>query len=129
MASTRRKSAAIAIAVIGVAGLSLAAAAQLNIESDSLSAAAVEIDVCDDDGVDLSYTTAFEDGAYIVKTVTVEGVDNAATGCLGQDVGVAVQGVEITPDQEVIGTKTDYVFTVAADVTAESLTDAAVIIH
>ena len=56
MASTRRKSAAIALAVIGIAGLSLAAAAQLNVNSSTLGAGSTIVAACDTTGIDVNYT-------------------------------------------------------------------------
>ena len=75
MASTRRKSAAIALAIVGIAGLSLAAAAQLTVTSNSLGAGSIDVSSCDTDGVNVAYTTGFANGAYGVTGVTISGID------------------------------------------------------
>jgi len=124
MASTRRKAAAIAIAVIGVAGLSLAAAAQLTVNSASLGAGSAIVTSCDG-AVNLSYTVVGMD----VTEVTVNGVNNAAGKCLGQMVGLTVGGVSAGDEQEVVAGATAYTFDAPVGTTAEALTDVAVIIH
>ena len=121
MASTRRKSAAIALAVIGIAGLSLAAAAQLNITSTSLGAGSVTVVTCDA-AVNLTYTLTGSN----VSAVTVNGVDDVA--CLGQKIGLTAQNVTPTEQTVVAGT-TAYTFTLSPVVAAKDLVDAAVIIH
>ena len=124
MASTRRKSAAIALAVIGVAGLSLAAAAQLNITSSSLGAGTVTVASCDAD-VNLTYTLSGSN----VSAVTVNGVDNTVGKCLNQKIGLTVGGVSAGVEQDVISTATAYTFTLSPAVAAKDLVAAAVIIH
>ena len=124
MASTRRKAAAAGLAVIGIAGLSLAAAAQLNVTSDRLGAGAVEVTSCDPT-VNLAYVV---DGLD-VDTVTVEGVDNSAAGCLGQTIEVTVEGQD-AGSAVVDGTNTEYDFDISGlNITAEALVDVAVVIH
>jgi len=128
MASTRRKSAAIALAVIGVAGLSLASAAQLNINSETLTAGAVEVGVCDGDGiVNLTYTTGFTAPDYTVATIVVNGVDNV--GCEGATIAIAVDGTQVTAQDVTTVGGTVYTFAAPVGTTAEALTDVAVIIH
>ena len=122
MASTRRKAAAIAIAVIGVAGLSLAAAAQLTVNSASLGAGSAIVTSCDG-AVNLSYTVVGMD----VTEVTVNGVDPAA--CLGQHIGLTVEGTSAGAEKIVVAGTTAYTFTLGTPVAAEVLVDAAVIIH
>jgi len=122
MASTRRKSAAIALAIVGIAGLSLAAAAQLNVSSDSLGAGAVTVTSCDSD-VNLSYTVSGMD----VTAVTVEDVDD--TACVNQLIGLTVEGVSAGAEQTVVVGTTAYIFTLGTAVPAKDLIDAAVIIH
>lgn len=78
MASSRRKAAAVALAVVGIAGLSLASAAQLNITSNSLGAGSVDVGACDPDNINVGYTVAT--GANTVTAVVLTGVADA---CLG----------------------------------------------
>jgi len=75
MASTRRKAAAVALAVVGIAGLSLAAAAQLNITSTSLAAGSVSVVGCDT-AVDVDYTVSGSD----VTAVLLSDVEAACDG-------------------------------------------------
>ena len=53
-----RKSAAIALAVVGVAGLSLASAAQLTVNSSSLGAGTSVVASCDD-AITVGYSTIY----------------------------------------------------------------------
>lgn len=124
MASTRRKSAAIALAVVGVAGLSLASAAQLTVNSAALGAGAVTVESCDDE-VDVDYTTAFQSGAYVVTAVTVTALDGAA--CVGQTIEVTVEGTTAA-SQTVAAADTSKVFS-GLSISAESVENVAVVIH
>ena len=80
MASTRRKSAAIALAVIGIAGLSLAAAATLDVNGGTLQAGTSLDAACDTDGVTIAYTTSVVVGAYTVSALTIKDVEVACAG-------------------------------------------------
>ena len=80
MASTRRKAAAIAIAVIGVAGLSLAAAAQLDITSANLAAGTTSVGACDTTGVSVDYTTSLVGTVYKATVINLTAVNAACTG-------------------------------------------------
>jgi hypothetical protein len=80
MASTRRKAAAVALAVVGIAGLSLAAAAQLNITSTQLAAGSVSVTGCDT-AVDVDYTVSG-------STVTAVQITNILAACNGADYSV-----------------------------------------
>lgn len=78
MASNRHKSVAVALAVVGVAGLSLASAAQLQVTSDTLQAGAVEVEGCDEDGVvDVAYTSGWDSGAFRTTGIQVTEIDDA----------------------------------------------------
>jgi len=120
MASTRRKSAAIALAVVGIAGLSLAAAAQLTVSSATLGAGSVVVTSCDS-AVSLTYTLTGTN----VSAVVVKGVDPVA--CLGLKIGLTAQNV--TPAEQTVTAATDYTFTLSPVVAAKDLVDASVIIH
>lgn len=96
MASIRRKSAAVALAVVGIAGLTLASAAQLNINSASLGAGTEVVASCDADGIDVGFETAFASTTYNATDVNLTNIDAA---CAGLDIsiqltdgGVAVGG-------------------------------------
>ena len=87
MASTRRKSAAIALAIIGIAGLSLASAAQLNVNSASLGAGADVVASCDTDGIDVGFVNSYVGGVYVTTGVVLSLV---APACDGFDVDVTL---------------------------------------
>lgn len=88
MASSRRKSAAIALAVVGIAGLSLASAATLNINASALGAGTEVVASCDADGVKVGFTTVYATAGYQANAITVSGID--AVTCLNQQIRVTV---------------------------------------
>jgi hypothetical protein len=103
--STTRKSAAVGLAIVGIAGLSLAAAAQLNATSSSLGATTTVVAPCqpNSDLITATYTTAYTSAApagYKVSSVVLSGL----TGCVGKNVKVSlldlsdnpVGGIELT---------------------------------
>ena len=87
MASARRKSAAIALAVVGIAGLSLASAAQLNIASASLGAGTQLVATCDTNGVTVGFETAYAAGKYDATSVVINGI---ADTCAGQNIAITL---------------------------------------
>jgi hypothetical protein len=84
-----RKSLAVALAIVGVAGLSMASAAQLNVTSDTVAAGVSVVSACDST-VTVSYGTAFVGGAYTVSSVTVNGVGGSA--CNGRTLDFTLLG-------------------------------------
>lgn len=76
MSKNRRKSVAIALAVIGVAGLSLASASQLTVNSNNLQAGAATVGQCDTDGVDVSYGYSYDGTEYVADHVYVDGISD-----------------------------------------------------
>lgn len=80
MASIRRKSTAVALAVVGIAGLTLASAAQLNVNSASLGAGTHVVASCDTDGVNVTFGSAYAANAYATQSVTLAGVAPACNG-------------------------------------------------
>jgi hypothetical protein len=87
MASIRRKSTAVALAFVGIAGLTLASAAQLNVNSTSLGAGTHVVASCDTDGVNVTFGNAYATNAYATQSVTLGGV---AAACNGLAVRVTV---------------------------------------
>jgi len=127
MASTRRKAAAIAIAVIGVAGLSLAAAAQLNITSDSLGAGSIDVGACDTDGIAVDYTVL---GANVTE-VLLSGV---AAACDTDDFSVTLTGTSgtlqtVSGALSLTGTTATIVLAAAPVVPVASVTGVSIVIH
>ena len=82
MASNRRKSAAVALAILGVAGLSLASASQLNLTSTTVQAGSVVVADCQPTStpIAVTYTTSFTSPDYKVATVKLAGIDAACNG-------------------------------------------------
>ena len=91
MASTRRKSAAIALAIVGVAGLSLASAATLSLSTSSVQAGSTTFVACQDAAISVAYTTAWDSAAAAYRTtgVTVSGI---ASGCNSKSILVTLTG-------------------------------------
>lgn len=90
MASARRKSAAVALAVIGIAGLSLASASQLTVNGGTIQAGTTTSATCDADGVTAKFASSWSAVApvgYKADTVTISGIDAA---CAGGDMKVSV---------------------------------------
>jgi len=118
MASTRRKSAAIALAVVGVAGLSLAAAAQLDLNSETLGAGSTVVASCDDDVADDGIGVTFTRGWAATEDVT-SAVNFATVGstCAGLDYELTVLGADgsdTDSDPDVLQTVSDEVPTLAS---------------
>ena len=96
MASKRnrsRKSLAVALAIVGVAGLSMASAAQISVNSQQIVAGSDTVSPCDATGLAVSYgTPAFLSTipGYTVNTVTLTDADSDNT-CSG-NVTVTVTG-------------------------------------
>lgn len=100
-----RKALAVALGIMGVAGLSVASASQLTVTADnevamgtSLTFAACDTAV----GVTYGY-----DASYKINSVTVTGIADA---CLGKPVSVSIANVT-TPGSPVAGTGTMTAFT------------------
>jgi hypothetical protein len=129
MASTRRKSAAIALAVVGVAGLSLASAATLSINANSLGAGTDLVASCDTDGVDVGFGTAWDavgNDGYDATAVDVTSIDAA---CNGQDIAVTLTAAGVVVD-EVTGTVAAGAFTSAITAyDAELIDGVSIVIH
>ncbi len=92
-----RKSLAVALAIVGVAGLSMASAAQLTVSSDEIAAGVDTFAACDG-SVTVSYTTAYHaaGGAYATSDFYVSEVvvtDLDTTACDAKDITVQVIGV------------------------------------
>jgi hypothetical protein len=88
--STARKSAAIGLAIVGIAGLSLAAAAQLNATSGTLGATTTVVAPCQTTAITATYSTSYTTAApagYKVTQVVLSGVE---AGCVGKSVKVSL---------------------------------------
>ena len=127
MASIRRKSAAVALAVVGVAGLALASAAQLNVTSGALGAGTSVVASCDTDGVAVAFTPGYAAGGYAATNVALNGI---AAGCDGQNYKITLTGTAGTLGSEVTGVVSGTSLTAAlTGVAAKDVTGVAVVIY
>lgn len=102
--SKRRKTAALALAFVGVAGLSIASAAQLNLGTSSLGAGTTVVASCQTTGpIAVSFDSAFAPGVgaeYKASSLTLKSIDPACVGLKYKvtltDTAGAVIGTEAT---------------------------------
>ena len=84
---TSRKSLAIALAIVGVAGLSMASAAQLTVSSTQVVAGVATVGACDTNGVTVSYTPTYQAAlpgpGYVVSAITIGDLHTAPDTCTG----------------------------------------------
>ncbi|MHA3946757.1 hypothetical protein [Cellulomonas bogoriensis] len=107
MASARRKSAAAALAVVGVAGLALASAAQLTIGTASLGAGTQVVASCqpsDGPAIEVGFDSAYQGQGYRTSGVVL---DNVAAACDGLDVQVTVATADGTSLHEFTASATE----------------------
>lgn len=132
MASSRRKAAAVGIAIIGIAGLSLASAATLNITSDQLAAGTITVSGCDD-AVTASYTTTYNSTskAYDVSAVVLSDIAPACFDTTPADASITLVtgATEITVATSVELTAASQTFTLGTATPAAGITDIAVVFN
>ncbi|WP_062077891.1 hypothetical protein [Demequina globuliformis] len=96
MAKTKnsaRKYAAVALGLVGIAGLSLASAAQLTVNEDSPLVGVSTGAECDT-AVNVDYTTTYAGGVFSAATVEVSDINVASPGgCVGRELIVYVLDV------------------------------------
>lgn len=85
MASTKtrttRKTAALALAVVGVAGLSIASAAQLNLGTGSLGAGTTVVASCQaGTPIDVDFESSFADAEYKATSLNLSSIETACQG-------------------------------------------------
>lgn len=81
--SNSRKSLALALGIVGVAGLSMASAANLPVTSNEIAAGSDQFADCDADGVTVSYgTPTFTGGEFVVDEVTIGDLDGTCSGVI-----------------------------------------------
>lgn len=128
-----RKTAAVALAVVGAAGLSLAAAAQLNLGTGSLGAGTTVVASCQDEGtpIGVNFETSFVPGSDAGYEATSLNLTSISPGCNGlkykvtlSDEDGSVLGSEATGT--VSGTSLALPL---SDVPAEEISNVAVVIH
>ena len=124
------KSLVLALGAGGAAAAAVVASAASigSVNSTDLGAGTSVVASCDSDGIDVSYTTAYDGttGAYRVATVDLDGL---AAACDGQAIEITLAGPTATVLQTVTGTVSGATqsFPVTS-VPAASLTQVAVVI-
>ena len=83
--NNRRKTAGIALGVVGIAGLSIASAAQLNLDSGSLGAGTTVVASCQgqETPIDVGFENTFAPGAdagYKASSLNLTSIDAACDG-------------------------------------------------
>jgi len=128
MASTRRKSAAIALAVIGVAGLSLASAATLNLTPGTLQAGTEDLVGCQGTtAVTVDFTSVWDTTQYIVDDVVLGDI---AAGCSTELVEFTLlDSANAVLYSSTAAAAADGSFAVSTDVSAEAVEAISVVIH
>lgn len=125
MASTRRKAAAAALAVVGIAGLSLASAAQLNVNSASLGAASEIVASCQPEGgpaINVGFDNDYSVASLGYRTSAVE-LSDVAAACAGLPVSITVADA----DGAVLGTAEGSAAAGSADFALGTAVDSAAI--
>ncbi|MDN4480124.1 hypothetical protein [Demequina muriae] len=113
----KRKFAALALALVGVAGLSVASAATLTV--DAANEVAIGTDTfaaCDTDGVTVDYTYAQVGTDFEIADLTVGAID---TGCNGEPISVVLENTAGTELASVSGSVAAGAYT--ADVSADAI--------
>jgi hypothetical protein len=110
VANNRRKSAAIALAVLGIAGLSLASASQLTVTGGELQAGTHNFTDCQSGDVTASLAAGAWTAAsntYMTGDVVLTGINN--TGCSGKHIEAVLLGagnVSLATASDTIGAAT-----------------------
>jgi hypothetical protein len=127
-----RKSLAIALGIVGVAGLSMASAAQLTVNNDDLAAGVDVVGTCDD-AVDVGFTAAYNAtlGAYEVSDVNVSGI---AAGCSGSKLDLTLlktDGTSLfsTSSPVTISATSESITVTGGPIAAADIDSVAVVIH
>jgi hypothetical protein len=133
-----RQIAAVALAIVGVAGLSVASAAQLTASTTPVIAG-VSVDSACDTAVTVQYVTSFSTTLhyYVVTSVTISGINMTAAppipSCSGRTLDFtlldASNAVVATGTSTTISAVTHTVAITPATVNASSVAQIAVIIH
>lgn len=130
--STRRKSAAIALSVLGLAGLSLASAATLSLDAGTLQAGTADQVGCQGDAeVAVAFGTDWSAAAsdYVVSDVELSGI---AAACATEEVGFTLldgTGAALFTSQDTAADSTVTLDVTADEIRAQDVDGVAVVIH
>ncbi len=93
-----RKALAVALGIMGIAGLSVASASTLNVSAGNEVAIGTDTFApCDTDGVTVNYdyaTNASTPSGYGITNITVTGID---AGCAGEELTLSLEDDATTP--------------------------------
>lgn len=132
-AANGRKTAAIALGVVGIAGLSIAAAAQLNLGTSTLGAGTTVVASCqpEDTPIGVAFESSFasgDDAGYKASSLNLTSIDAACEG-LNYKVTLTDSAGAVLGD-EATGTVSGASVTVPlTDVSAEDVSNVSVVIH
>lgn len=132
-AANGRKTAAIALGVVGILGLSIAAAAQLNLGTSTLGAGTTVVASCQPEGtpIGVAFESTFAPGAdagYKASSLNLTSIDAACEG-LNYKVTLTDSDGAVLGD-EATGTVSGASVTVPlSDVSAEDVANVSVVIH
>ena len=133
--SKRRKTAALALAFVGVAGLSIASAAQLNLGTSSLGAGATVVASCQTSGtIGVNFETAFAGAEYKADTLRLSSIDAKCAGLkykvtLTDSTGAKMGAETIGTVPATVAPATATVTVPLADLSAKAVTNVAVVIY
>ena len=124
-----RKTAALTLGLVGVAGLSLASAAQLNVSTATLGADTEIVSACDTvGGIGVQFGNAYALTGYQTETVTLTDVDAA---CEGLDLAITLADADGAALGEITGvdaTTGEATYTLTAGVDAASVEKVSIVI-
>lgn len=124
-----RKTAALVLAFIGVAGLSIASAAQLNVGSGSLGAGTTVVASCQGETpIGVTFDTTFAGAEYKATSLNLDSIE---TACQGLDYKVTLTDSAGTVlGTEATGTVSGTSLSVPlSDVSAKDVANVAVVLH
>ena len=125
-----RKALAVALGIMGVAGLSVASASTLTVDASNEVAIGTDtFAACDTDGVTVGYTYYNNSGTYEIDTITVTDINEACNGeAITLDLLDSVDGALATGTGVVAAGAYSYVAKTDAIAVATDLGDVTVII-
>ncbi len=130
MASTKnRKAAALALAVVGVAGLSIASAAQLNVGTSSLGAGQEVVQSCQTETINIGFENEYATGGYQVENLVLSNLLGCADPALNYQIMLTGDGGVQLAELEGDGLTATTTISVPGAVAAEDVTGVAVVIY
>ncbi len=127
--STPRKASIALLAGLAVTGIVGAAAASFGtLGAESLGSESTVVAACDTDGIDVSFSTSFADGDYVVDSVDFNDVESACGGLEFDVTLTAAEGAIVDSADGDVGLIGDSFSVEFTGVTAESVEGVALVI-